>query len=51
MYLKGFALFFFLHVLVSFSQEQKTIDFSADKIKYAKNIGAQVLVGNVVFKN
>lgn len=44
-------LFIFLSVYVNSQETGKMIDFSANKIKYAKNLGAQILVGNVVFKH
>ncbi len=47
-----FLLLFVFYCLSFHAQENsKMIDFSANKIKYAKNLGAQILVGNVVFKH
>lgn len=46
-----FLLFVFSCLNLLAQQAGKMIDFSADKIKYAKNLGAQILVGNVVFKH
>jgi lipopolysaccharide export system protein LptA len=44
-------LFVFSCLTFNAQQAGKMIDFSANKIKYAKNLGAQILVGNVVFKH
>jgi len=46
-----FLLFVFFCFSFHAQQAGKMIDFSANKIKYAKNLGAQILVGNVVFKH
>jgi lipopolysaccharide export system protein LptA len=46
-----YIFLFFSFVSYYAQQAEKMIDFSANKIKYAKNLGAQILVGNVIFKH